>query len=61
MKPIRAALIPLSRAAKIAGFDVVYLRKLCAERKVSYTRVVGRYYMTRRQIADLIVTVDATK
>lgn len=49
----------LATAAKISGYNAVYLRRLCHDQKVEVTRRRQNYYFTPRQLAALFVVIPA--
>ena len=52
-------LFTMDDAAKIIGYHVRYLRQLCRERKVDFQKILGRYYMTPKNIADVLAPFSA--
>lgn len=46
-------LYPTDVAAKMFGLTVPYVRRLCKAGKVNAERILGRYYFTPKQIAEL--------
>lgn len=54
---ITRQLYDMEGVAKITDLCVRYLRSLCAEKKVDHHKLLGRYYMTPRECADLLTPV----
>lgn len=49
----RKKLYDTDDAARIVGRTVRYIRLLCRREKVDAERILGRYYFTPKQLADL--------
>ncbi len=56
----RKKLYPTHEAAHMFGLTVRYVRLLCRSRKVNAERILGRYYFTPQQIADLQQPIRAS-
>lgn len=54
-------LFDMNAVAKITTYDVRYLRRLCAAKKVDCYKFLGRYFMTPAQIGDLLVLSPAAR
>jgi hypothetical protein len=57
----RKELYDMENAARVMGRSKVYLRRLCKARRIGHHRFLGRYYMTPKNIADLLQPVAAVK
>lgn len=57
----RKQLYDMAGVADVTGLCVRWLRRLCREGKVDHHKMLGRYYMTPREVADLLVPVKKTK
>ena len=42
---------------EITGYCVRYVRQLCRQKKVDHHKLLGRYYMTPDEVADLLTPV----
>lgn len=54
----------LNRVSRITGLCVRYLRRLChgeRGRRIAHIRLLGRYYMTPAQVAELLEPIKGTK
>lgn len=57
-------LYDLEGVSKITGLCVRYLRRLChgeRGRRIAHVRLLGRYYMTPAQVAELLEPIKGTK
>ena len=54
-------LFDIRASARITGYCERYVRQLCREKKINHQRILGRYYMTPADIADLLTPVVKAK
>lgn len=50
-----------AEAARLTGYNEVYLVRLCLQKRVAHTRRGRRYFFTAEEMAKLIVHVEPQK